>query len=196
MSCMSQNFRLFHVSNLSVRNFRIFLLMYPGSVSPPESRPRVQHSLSPSRPSKWPSGAAGTRYGDSPRGPVVETLRPKDQDHDPQDQAGPDWMREMRQGYATGTRHAGNYRTRRSVRCHPRGSATGNDSEDLPRGAVTATGKEKTLASKVPLLSREEPGASQQGDLDREETQDGCEGHQRPFVRRKCFSGEGTGFHF
>ena len=27
---MSQNFRLFHVSNLSVRNFRIFLLMYPG----------------------------------------------------------------------------------------------------------------------------------------------------------------------
>ena len=32
MSCMSQNFRLFHVSNLSVRNFRIFLLMYPGSV--------------------------------------------------------------------------------------------------------------------------------------------------------------------
>ena len=32
MSCMSQNFRLFQVSNLSVRNFRIFLLMYPGSV--------------------------------------------------------------------------------------------------------------------------------------------------------------------
>ena len=28
MSCMSHNFRLFHVSNLSVRNFRIFLLMY------------------------------------------------------------------------------------------------------------------------------------------------------------------------
>ena len=28
---MSQNFRLFHVSNLSVRNFRIFLLMYTGS---------------------------------------------------------------------------------------------------------------------------------------------------------------------
>ena len=27
---MSQNFRLFHVSNLSVRNFRIFLLMYTG----------------------------------------------------------------------------------------------------------------------------------------------------------------------
>ena len=33
MSCMSQNFRLFHVSNLYVRNFRIFLLMYPGSLS-------------------------------------------------------------------------------------------------------------------------------------------------------------------
>ena len=32
MSCMSQNFRLFHVSNLSVRNFRIFLLMYPGTL--------------------------------------------------------------------------------------------------------------------------------------------------------------------
>ena len=33
MSCMSQNFRLFHASNLSVRNFRIFLLMYTGSLS-------------------------------------------------------------------------------------------------------------------------------------------------------------------
>ena len=33
MSYTSQNFRLFHVSNLSVRNFRIFLLMYPGSMS-------------------------------------------------------------------------------------------------------------------------------------------------------------------
>ena len=33
MSCMSQNFRLFHVSNLSVRNFRIFLLMYTGLVA-------------------------------------------------------------------------------------------------------------------------------------------------------------------
>ena len=32
MSCMSQNFRLFHVSNLSVRNFRIFLLMYTRSM--------------------------------------------------------------------------------------------------------------------------------------------------------------------
>ena len=33
MSCMSQNFRLFHVSNLSVRDFRIFLLMYTGPLS-------------------------------------------------------------------------------------------------------------------------------------------------------------------
>ena len=33
MSCRSQNFRLFHVSNLSVRNFRIFLLMYTGSMT-------------------------------------------------------------------------------------------------------------------------------------------------------------------
>ena len=33
MSCMSQNFRLFHLSNLSVRNFRIFLLMYTGSMT-------------------------------------------------------------------------------------------------------------------------------------------------------------------
>ena len=32
MSCMSRNFCLFHVSNLSVQNFRIFLLMYPGSM--------------------------------------------------------------------------------------------------------------------------------------------------------------------
>ena len=33
MSSMSQNFCLFHVSNLSVRNFRIFLLMYTGPTS-------------------------------------------------------------------------------------------------------------------------------------------------------------------
>ena len=33
MNCMSQNFRLLHVSNLSVRNFQIFLLIYPGSVA-------------------------------------------------------------------------------------------------------------------------------------------------------------------
>ena len=34
MICMSQNFRLFHASNLSVRNFRIFLLMYSETASP------------------------------------------------------------------------------------------------------------------------------------------------------------------
>ena len=33
MSRMSQNFRLFQVSNLSVRNFRIFLLMYTESLT-------------------------------------------------------------------------------------------------------------------------------------------------------------------
>ena len=33
MSHMSQNFRLFHVSNESVLNLRIFMLMYPGSLS-------------------------------------------------------------------------------------------------------------------------------------------------------------------
>ena len=38
MSCMSQNFRLFHVPNLSVRNFRFFLLMYAGSWSAGEER--------------------------------------------------------------------------------------------------------------------------------------------------------------
>ena len=30
---MSQNFRLFHISNLSVRNFLFFLFMYTGSVT-------------------------------------------------------------------------------------------------------------------------------------------------------------------
>ena len=41
MSCTSQNFRLFHVSNLSVRNFRIFLLMYPGSMNHDISSPAL-----------------------------------------------------------------------------------------------------------------------------------------------------------
>ena len=36
-SCMSQKFSLFHVSNLSVRNFLFFLLMYTGSVTPQRS---------------------------------------------------------------------------------------------------------------------------------------------------------------
>ena len=50
MSCMSQNFRLFHVSNLSLRNFRIFLLMYPGSVYRSADAGAGQHST-PRRPS-------------------------------------------------------------------------------------------------------------------------------------------------
>ena len=49
MSCMSQNFRLFHVSNLSVRNFLIFLLMYTGSLPrclvPPVPAGAAPHDL-------------------------------------------------------------------------------------------------------------------------------------------------------
>ena len=47
---MSKNFRLFHVSNLSVRNFQIFLLMYTGSliVTP---RPASSFGLVASPPS-------------------------------------------------------------------------------------------------------------------------------------------------
>ena len=44
MSCMNQNFRLFHASNLSVRNFRIFLLMYTAS---PTSRSRIDGNCPP-----------------------------------------------------------------------------------------------------------------------------------------------------
>ena len=33
LSCMIQNFHLLHVSNLSVRNCRFFLFMYPGSLT-------------------------------------------------------------------------------------------------------------------------------------------------------------------
>ena len=35
MGCMSQNYRLLNISNLSVRNFRISLLIYSGSLSGP-----------------------------------------------------------------------------------------------------------------------------------------------------------------
>ena len=42
MTCMSQNFRFFHVSNLSVRNIGIFPLMYPGFISPTHP-PAVAH---------------------------------------------------------------------------------------------------------------------------------------------------------
>ena len=44
MSYMSQNFRLFHASNLSPGIFRIFLLMYPGSMSCHSSMRRVARS--------------------------------------------------------------------------------------------------------------------------------------------------------
>ena len=56
MSYMSQNFRLFHVSNLSVRNFRIFLLMYTGS-------------LVTGRPA-----AAALAWPDAPLSPTLERM--------------------------------------------------------------------------------------------------------------------------
>ena len=43
ISYMSQNSRVFLVSNLSIQNFRIFLLMYPGSLTVP----RLHHSDQP-----------------------------------------------------------------------------------------------------------------------------------------------------
>ena len=51
MSCMRQNFRLFHVSNLSVRNFRIFLLMYTGRRQPRGGRFSPHRSAVGRRPS-------------------------------------------------------------------------------------------------------------------------------------------------
>ena len=47
MSCMSQNFSLFHVSNLSVRNFRIFLLMYTGYMARSQNEDRRWHDRPP-----------------------------------------------------------------------------------------------------------------------------------------------------
>ena len=62
MSCTSQNFRLFHVSNLSVRNFRIFLLMYTGSLSPLR---RINRPSQPvSGPVNFRRAAAGGHDGD------------------------------------------------------------------------------------------------------------------------------------
>ena len=46
MSCMSQNFRLFHVSNLSVLNFPIVLLMYLGPVTLTRAGPGRWRALS------------------------------------------------------------------------------------------------------------------------------------------------------
>ena len=59
MSCRGQNFRLLNVSNLSVRNFRIFLVMYPGSVhlyTPSEGAPHARQ-----RCAVRPCGAAWSR---------------------------------------------------------------------------------------------------------------------------------------
>ena len=48
-------FRLFHVSNLSVRNFRIFLLIYPGSVGARTAPVDGQDSHQPTvRPARHP----------------------------------------------------------------------------------------------------------------------------------------------
>ena len=63
MSCMSQNFRLFHVSNLSVRNFRIFLLMYPGSVSPALAPGLLMASVAASLPRCRSGGGGGAAPG-------------------------------------------------------------------------------------------------------------------------------------
>ena len=53
MSCMSQNFRLFHVSNLSVRNFRISMLMYTGSLSAAGVLWRLSGDLGPDHGPEW-----------------------------------------------------------------------------------------------------------------------------------------------
>ena len=50
---MSPNFRLFHVSNLSVRNFLIFLLMYTGSVDPSSLRPEQVEQHVPVLVQRW-----------------------------------------------------------------------------------------------------------------------------------------------
>ena len=73
MSYTSQNFRLFHVSNLSVRNFRIFLLMYPGSMTPRYAADsptalranRERRSRSTAGAEIWPPPSAGRRRGAS-----------------------------------------------------------------------------------------------------------------------------------
>ena len=63
MSYLSQNFRLLLVSNLSVRNFQFFLLMYPGSLtasavadgrtSRPQSETAQDTVFSPPPPGGW-----------------------------------------------------------------------------------------------------------------------------------------------
>ena len=58
---MTQNFRLFHVPNLSVRNFLFFLLMYPGSLlnQPRRFQPDKQYQFGGRAAG---SGAAAVRY--------------------------------------------------------------------------------------------------------------------------------------
>ena len=63
MSCTTQNFRLFHVSNLSVRNFRIFLLMYTGSWSAQVWQLQTTHGRLRCRSCRRRSGS---RSGSSP----------------------------------------------------------------------------------------------------------------------------------
>ena len=71
MSCMSQNFRLFHVSNLSVRNFRIFLLMYTGSLTTPFHRLRAERRAWRVSAGGWPGGTGPeTSTGARPRGRI------------------------------------------------------------------------------------------------------------------------------
>ena len=65
MTCMSQNFRLFHVSNLSVVNFRIFALMYPGWVMGAAALGSAELLLGIARPAArraGPAAAAGTGW--------------------------------------------------------------------------------------------------------------------------------------
>ena len=61
MTNTSQNFRLFHVSNLSVLNFLIFLLMYPGSYG--ACRPRSADSMAAARGAE--AGVAPVCHADS-----------------------------------------------------------------------------------------------------------------------------------
>ena len=72
MSYRSQNFCLFHVSNLSVLNFRFFLLLYPRSMFPMTvawclCRPRSYLSETPGRswsgPCGWPGGSGRPHSG-------------------------------------------------------------------------------------------------------------------------------------
>ena len=67
MSCMSQNFRLLHLSNLSVRNFRIFLLMYPGPLTG-EQRGHQSHRAATQPSSRLKPGPRRTRQKNSADG--------------------------------------------------------------------------------------------------------------------------------